>query len=292
MTAAPVTIERDRQVRRVILIEGSANAGVLVLKLAAGVATGSAAILGDALHSLTDLANNALAWFVVRLSQQPPDREHPYGHRKFETLAVFALATLLAVLAFELALRAIQREDPVILHSDWALVVMLVVLGVNVVLASWQLFWARRLDSDILRADSRHTVSDVLTTLVVIGGWQAATRGHAWVDTAAALGVAATIAVLSFGLFRRSIPILVDQSALEPDVVEQTVLRVPGVVGVRSVRSRGYGAAAAVDVVASVAAELSTHDSHEIADAIENELRRCFPVEWVNVHVEPAEGRA
>ena len=80
--------KRDSQVLRVIVIEGSANAVVLAAKAVVGFSTGSLAVLGDAIHSLTDVMNNAVAWVVIRHSKAPPDAEHPYGHRKFETLAV------------------------------------------------------------------------------------------------------------------------------------------------------------------------------------------------------------
>lgn len=163
--------KRDRQVRRIILVEGAANFLVLIGKLTVGISTGSLAVLGDAIHSVTDVTNNLVAWTAIRLSSQPADREHPYGHRKFETLAVFGLATLLAVLALELALHAIRRDKPEVGEDPWALAVMLGVLAVNIVIASWQRYWARRLHSDILLADANHTFADVLTTVVVIGGW-------------------------------------------------------------------------------------------------------------------------
>ena len=84
--------QRDKQVRRVILIEGSANLLVLILKTIVGLSTGSMAILADAVHSLTDLTNNVIAWFVIHFSSLPADREHPYGHRKFEAFATLAIA--------------------------------------------------------------------------------------------------------------------------------------------------------------------------------------------------------
>ena len=280
---------RDRQVTRVILIEGIANVGVLVMKLVVGLSTGSIGILGDAIHSVTDVANNAAAWAVVRLSRQPPDERHPYGHRKFETIAVFALAMLLTVLAFELGLRAIQREAAEIVETGWALGLMGGVLAVNVSLATWQATWARRLESDILRADARHTLADVLTTLVVIGGWQAAARGYVWFDTIAALGVSVVILVLAYGLFRRAIPILVDETSLEATALIDVALTVPGIIGVRRVRSRGSGTHAAVDLVALVAPQLSTAESHDLATAVEKAIHESFPVENVIVHIEPAD---
>ncbi len=94
--------QRDKSVQKVILIEGAVNVVVLLAKLFVGLSTGSLAVVGDAIHSLTDVANNIVAWVVTRISSSPPDREHPYGHRKFETLAVFFLASLLVVLSFGL----------------------------------------------------------------------------------------------------------------------------------------------------------------------------------------------
>lgn len=282
--------ERDRQVQRVILLEGMANGAVLVMKLVVGLATGSVAVMGDAVHSLTDVANNCVAWFIIRLSIRPPDEKHPYGHRKFETVAVFGLATLLTVLAFELASHAIRRKAPEVVHSGWALGLMGCVLLINTGFATWQASRARRLESDLLRADARHTFADVLTTLVVIGGWQAAARGLVWVDTVAALGVTAVILFLAFGLFRRSIPILVDERAIESDSLIEAALRVPGIDRVHDVRSRGHRSHASVEVIAGVAPDLNTVEAHDLATAVEQQIRRDFPrVESVIVHVEPIE---
>jgi cation diffusion facilitator family transporter len=281
--------ERDRQVQRVILVEGGANLAVLGLKLVVGITTGSMGILGDAVHSVTDIANNVVAWIVVRISTRPADERHPYGHRKFETIAVFGLAMLLTILAFELGLRAVQREVVEIVHTGWAMGLMLCVLVVNFGLSTWQASWARRLGSDILRADSRHTFADVLTTLVVIAGWQAAARGFPWFDTIAALGVSVVILFLAFGLFRRAIPILVDESTLDSHRLVDLAMSVPGVMGVRRVRSRGGDTHASVDLVALVPADLSTAESHDIATRIERSIRSAFPVESVVVHIEPLE---
>ena len=279
--------QRDRQVRRVIIIEGLANVAVLALKLAVGISTGSFAVLGDAIHSLGDVANNAVAWFVVRVSASPPDRHHPYGHRKFETLAVFVLATLLTVLGIELALGAVRREVQPTAGGRWALPVMFVVLLVNVLLATWEGAWARRLKSDILSADARHTLADVLTTVVVIVGWQVSARGYPWIDTACALAVALFVLSLAFGLFRRAIPVLVDRIAVEPESIIDAARAVPGVRRVKTVRSRSTGGSIAIDMVVTVDAGISTAAAHAIADDIEETLRARFAIEDATIHVEP-----
>jgi cation diffusion facilitator family transporter len=281
--------ERDRQVRRVLVIEGAANAALLVAKLVVGFSTGSLAVLGDALHSLTDLANNAVAWIVMRLSAAPPDRDHPYGHRKFETLAVFGLASLMTVLGIELGLSAIRREAAPLASGDWALATMLVVLAINIALAAWEGAWARKLRSDILAADARHTLSDVLTTIAVIVGWQIAARGYPWLDSAFALGVAALVLYLAYGLFARAIPVLVDQAAIEPEAVAHIVLEIPGVRGVEGIRSRRTGSGVAIDMVVRVRAHLPTRDAHEIADRVESTVQQRFQAHDVTVHIEPEE---
>ena len=279
--------KRDRQVQRIILVEGAANFLVLISKLFVGISTGSLAVLGDAVHSLTDVTNNIVAWAVIKLSSQPADREHPYGHRKFETLAVFGLATLLAVLALELALHAIRRDKPDVVENAWALGVMLGVLAVNVVIASWQRYWARRLRSDILLADANHTFADVLTTVVVIIGWQLSTKGYPWLDTVCALAVAVLVMYLAYGLFKRARPALVDQFAVEPETLARIVKGVTGVRKVSRMRSRWVGSHPAIDMIISVEPNLSTTEAHEIADVIEKLLEERFQARDISIHIEP-----
>jgi cation diffusion facilitator family transporter len=279
--------EKDRGVQRIILIEGAANLLVLAIKTWVGVTTGSLAILGDALHSLADVINNVVAWIVIKVSAKPPDREHPYGHRKFEGLAVFILATLLFVLAIELAMRALGREAAPPTMNSATLALMLTVLGINIGLSTWQRYWAMRLQSDILLADANHTIADVLTTVVVIAGWQFSARGYAWLDTACALGVAALVMYLSISLFRRVVPILVDEMAIAPEELKATVMSVPGVREVRRVRSRWIGSACSVDIVVAVVSSLSITESHRIADKIETALEADFGITDITIHIEP-----
>jgi len=277
---------RQRAIRRVLWVEGGCNLLVLGAKSAVGLATSSTAVLGDAVHSLADLANNGVALVALRLADAPPDREHPYGHRRYESLAVFGLAMLLAVLAVEIAARGLTRDREVI-HRDWGLALMLGVFVANLGVALWQGRQARRLDSDLLRADSRHTLSDVLVTTAVIAGWQLAARGHAWLDGALSLAVAALILALAYGLFRRAVPVLVDHVAVDPDALDRAVRSVPGVRSAHRLRSRAGTGAARIDVVVSVDRRLSTVESHAIADAVERALGERFGAEEVSVHVEP-----
>ncbi|MFQ5718576.1 MAG: cation diffusion facilitator family transporter [Acidobacteriota bacterium] len=276
-------------VRTVLIIEGCANLLVLVTKVIVGWSTGSVAILGDAVHSLTDLASNGLALAALRLSAEPPDREHPYGHWKFEPLAVFGLATFLTVIAVEIGWHAIGRIGQPVAQSGWGLALMLGVLAINTVVTAWEHRQARRLGSDLLHADARHTLSDVLTTIAVIAGWQFASRGWPWLDAVFALLIAGLVFYLAFDLYRRAIPALVDRAATDAGDVIQTVHAIPSVRAVRRVRSRASGSGIAADVVIAVDGMLSTAEAHGIADSVEAVLESEFGIKDVTVHIEPDE---
>ena len=282
--------QRDSKILSIILIEGFANSTVLIIKLIVGLGTGSLAVLGDAVHSLTDVINNIVAWLVTRHSARPADARHPYGHRKFETVAVFSLAALLAILAFELVIHAMTRETAEITSGRLELGLMFAVLTINIVVSTWQRRWARRLGSDILLADANHTLADVLTTVSVIVGWQLSAMGWIWVDQLCALTVAGLILYLAFGLFKRTLPVLLDERAIEAGQLRAAVLGIQGVLAIHKVRSRWVGSARAVDLVIEVDAQLSTTEGHRIADQVEALLSERFDVHDVSIHVEPFTG--
>lgn len=279
--------DKQTLVLRVVLLEGVVNIAVMTAKAWVGFATGSMAILGDAVHSLTDVINNIVAVFVVRLSSRPADKNHPYGHQKFELLAVFALSILLAILAWEIAVGALTRDRSEVLATRWGLLVMLGVLVTNVVLAWWQRYWARRLESRILEADATHTAADVLTTVVVIGGWQLSARGLVWLDTVCALGVAAFVLYLAYDLFRGVLPTLVDEASVDSDRISEATAQVAGVTTVPRVRSRQVGSESVVDMVITVSEDLPTVDAHEVANRVEHLLLEQFGIRDVTIHVEP-----
>lgn len=279
--------ERNRAVRNVLLVEGASDVLFLIVKTVVGLQTGSIAVLSDAVHSLTDLANNVVGILLLRVANAPPDREHPYGHHKYETLAVFTIAVVITSMALQIAVHAVMRGEAEVVRDTPSLVLMLAVLVVNVGFTTWERWQAQRLDSDLLRADAGHTLSDVAVTIAVIGGWQFAAMGYPWVDNLFALLVAGFVFYLAFSLFKRSVPVLVDRIVVDPEDLEAIVGSVPGVRAVRRVRSHQAGSEKSIEVIATVNAGLSTAASHAIADAIEDTVHRRFPDAEVSVHIEP-----
>jgi cation diffusion facilitator family transporter len=274
-------------VRKVLIIEGLVNAVISTSKLTIGLLTGSSAIIADAVHSLTDLVNNVFAYIAVKIAEVPPDKSHPYGHQKFEQLAVFILASILTIVAFEVIVNAIKRLGQPVEQSMLGLAILTGTLIINICLTFWERYWAKRLDSLILHADASHTLSDVLTTVAVIIGWQWAAQGYYWIDTVFALIVSGLIFNLAFRLFQRAIPVLVDQSSQDQDQLIAAVNNISAVKTVRQLRSRNRGKNQVADVTVTVDPNLSTQDSHEIANNIEEILAEKFNIQDVVVHIEP-----
>lgn len=274
-------------VRKVLFIEGLANAVIALIKLIVGLMVQSTAIIADAAHSLTDIANNVLAYVVMGYSEKPADEDHQYGHQKYETLAVFALATSLVVVAFEVISSAVGRLDKTPEHDPVGLWLLVICIGVNIALTTWEHYWAKRLDSSLLHADAKHTLSDVLTSVAIIIGWQIACRGYPWVDAVFAVMVALVIIYFAYRLFKQAIPILVDSTPLNEKALRNAIEALPKVSAVNRIRSRFDGRHLSADVVIVVDAGLSTRASHQIADKVEQVLVSQFNVQDTLVHVEP-----
>jgi len=280
-------MNKNKKVQQIIVIEGFYNLLVLIIKLVVGIATNSLAVISDAIHSLTDVLNNVVIWLVMRVAGKPADKDHPYGHRKFETMAVFALASLLVVLAVEIVLHAFRSEPNPVVSEPWGLTLMLLVLVLNLLISFWERHWAKKLNSNILHADAQHTLVDAITTVLVIVSWQLSAMGYQWLDQVCALGVALLVLYFAYGLFQKAVPILVDGFAIDPDVLNQAVATVAGVKQVRQVRSRWIGDVKAVDLIIAVDDELSITASHDIAHAVEDMLVDRFKVADASIHVEP-----
>lgn len=280
-------------VRRVLVVVLAANLVVVGLKLFVGLRAGSLSVLGDAAHSGFDALNNVIGLFAVRAAARPPDAEHPYGHGKFETLGALAVVSFLSITAFELVTGAVGRllagappPRPDAL-TFWLLGVTMVF---NALVASTEIMYARRHDSQILAADARHTAADVLVTLAVIGGLALVALGWGDADAWLAILVAGMIAYSGFEILKGTVPVLVDSVAVDAERIESFVGGMDGVRGVRDVRSRGRrNASAFAELTIVIDGGLTVAEGHRIADLVEQGLKDRGGFADVVVHVEPPE---
>src|SRR6195256_2513924 len=188
---------------RVAAISIFASAGMAVAKFVVGVAIGSLALISEALHSSVDLVATVITWLVVRVSDQPADKEHHYGHGKIESLSALGVIAMLYVLAGGILVESLTRlrdgaAPPTLSVIPFA--VLLIDIAVNFWRARALHRTARATQSQALAADALHFASDVLGSIAVIIGLALTALGYPWGDTAAAIAVAVMIALLGLRL--------------------------------------------------------------------------------------------
>lgn len=285
-----VASDRERSVQRILAGILVANLAVAAAKIIAGLLFDLLSVRADGFHSLTDGMNNVVGLLVVRLAARPPDEEHPYGHRKFEVFASFGIAVMMMLLIIETGRAAIERLISGA-HSDVpldAVIVMVLTLVVNTVVTVYEHRRGKALDSPILIADARHTLSDVLVTIGVLAGLGGGKLGFTSADAWGALLVLGLVAVAGFSVLSRAFDVLADRAPLERAEIEASVRGVTGVRAVRSVRSRGAPGDIHVDLTIEVDRQISVEAAHAIADSVEEIVKNRFAgANDVLVHVEP-----
>jgi len=283
---------RRREVARVLLWVLIANLAVISAKIVVAVRSGSIAVLGDAAHSGIDAVNNVVGLAAMRLAAAPPDDRHPYGHGKFETLAALAVAAFLSVTCFELIRGAVGRlmSGAVAPRIEPLMIVVLAgAMVVNVAVAWGESRAARSLSSEILAADARHTGSDVVVTAAVLVGL-VLTRAFGWAsaDAILAILVALVVARSGYEILRGTIPVLVDERAVEPERIRAVAGSIEGVCATTSIRSRGREGEGFAELTIHVDEGETVVSAHEIADRVERTVADDIGFASVTVHVEPA----
>ena len=284
---------RERGIRRVLLVVLALNIAVAFAKLLFGLFSHSVAMQADGISSFFDGASNVVGIFGMWFAARPADQSHPYGHRKFETFTAAAIAVMLGIAGYTVARGAIHSLQG---HGDarvtvGSFVVMIGTLGVNIGVTTWEGRAGRRLGSEVLIADARHTLSDVLVSSGVIVSLILVRLGVEKADGVLALLVAVAIAYTAFTILRGVGRTLGDAARLPMSDVIAAAAGIPGVVETHSVRTRGSENAVSVDLHLLVAPDTTVERGHAIAHEVEKAVRARFPqVTDVVVHVEPAGG--
>src|SRR6201747_1161799 len=241
---------------RVAAISIFASAGMAAAKFVVGVAIGSLALISEALHSSVDLVATVITWLVVRVSDQPADEEHHYGHGKIESLSALGVIAMLYVLAGGIVVEAwghLRDGRPPPMLSAVPFVVLIVDIAVN--------FWRARalhrtaIDtrSQALEADALHFASDVFGSSAVIVGLALSGFGYAWGDAAAAIGVAVLISLLGLRLGRSTIETLLDRAPEGAALKAGAAIKaVSGVIDVERLRVRMVGSTHFIDAIVQV----------------------------------------
>jgi cation diffusion facilitator family transporter len=285
--------ERHREIRGILSLVLVLNLAVAGAKLGYGYRSGSVAMSADGVHSLLDGFASFVGLVGIAVAARPPDREHHFGHGRYETLASMAIGAIMAVGVLEIVQSALDRwrtgETPEVTTLSFG--VMLGTMAINAGVSFWERRAARRLRSDLLAADARHTGADVLVSAAVIVGLAGERAGIAGADAAISLVVAATIAWAAWSILREASLVLTDAATdVEPRTLLATIVSAPGAITAHNLRVRSSGGRNWVEVHVTVDPELTVKRAHEVATGVENAVRDQVGVETeVIVHIEPAE---
>lgn len=284
--------ERTAAVRRALLAIILLNAVVVAVKLAVGIRTGSLTVIGAALESTLDMLNSAVGMFVVTVAARGPDEDHPYGHGKFETLGALGIVVFLSITCFELlrhAVLTLWRGGTVDRAEPLELGLLAATAGVNIFVVWYERKRGRELHSPFLLADAEHTRSDLYVTGMAVGSLLLATFGIEEADPVLAMLVAVVIIRSGYQIFRASLPVLVDERAVEAGEIRRILDGLPRVNDVRDIRSRtGAAGVLFAEITIVVAGGTSVADAHELADAVESRIEAALGPSQVSVHVEPS----
>src|SRR6202045_2932118 len=295
MTARVVEEVKEKK-RAALLSVGSALA-LVSLKTFLVLRTGSLGVLSEALHSGLDLVAAIITFLSVRVSDEPADERHPYGHGKFENFSAFVETGLLLLTALYIIYEAFMRLFFRSVHiepSITAIVILFCALAIDVTRARALSRVAKKFSSDALEADALHFSTDVWSPVVVIFGVGLVWAGEAWnmpyliyADAIAGLAVAGVILWVGSQLGRRTVDALLDAApeGLQQEIA-RAIARMDGVLDVDRVRVRRAGNHHFVDATVSVARTASLEQVHALSDAIEKRIGEIVPAD-VMVHAEP-----
>jgi cation diffusion facilitator family transporter len=267
------------------------NLVVAIAKLIYGARSGAIAITADGIHSMLDASSNVVALIGIRAARRPPDANHPYGHRKYETFAALGIVAMLLLGCHEIVTAAIDRlRHPRVPEiTMMGFVILGGTLAINMVVVAVERLEGRRLKSELLLADATHTASDLGASLLVLASFVAARFRIGWADVAASALIVLLILKSGYTILRGTLSTLSDERRIQPAEVETEALEESGVLEAHNVRSRGPLDDIHLDLHILVDPALPLAEAHRVGHRVEARLRARWPgVTDVVVHVEPA----
>jgi len=281
---------RSRSSQRAALIALGVTGVLAVAKIVVWIATGSLAVLSQAIDSLLDIVALGLVLVAVRVASKPADASHHYGHAKAENLVAFAQTVFLSVIVIGIVVEAVRRmgEEAPVEAPVYALVVLALSALVDAGRAMWLVARARSSRSAALAAGALNVATDVGTALVALVSLLFVRAGSNTADAVGGFLVAIAVGVAAYRLGKRSVDVLMDRAPTAPvEAIEEAAARATGVAETRRVRVRGTTEQVFADVTVAAGRTASLERAHQIAEEVEREIDRVVPGADVVVHVEP-----
>jgi cation diffusion facilitator family transporter len=279
-----------QEVKKTLLITLGLNWLVAILKLIVGYLIKSTSMVADGYHSFSDGASNIIGIAGMRIASQPQDKDHPYGHKKYETFTSIFIAFLLFLVCFYILHSSLERfssrQVPEV--NFFSFLVMGVTTVINIAVMAYEYKKGKRIGSDILVSDSLHTRADILTSFSVIFAFIGVKLGYPIMDAAVAVVIAVFIGFSAIDILRNSSKILCDTAVIDSKELEAVVLGVDGVKKCHRIRTRGRRDDIYIDLHVLVDDKTPLIKAHDMSSQIEGVIKdKFYGVTDVIVHIEP-----
>lgn len=278
-------------IRRILILVLFLNWAVALAKIFYGAWSRCESMTADGFHSLSDGASNIIGLIGIHFACQPKDKDHPYGHKKYETFFSLGIAALLFILSFNLARAGIAHlRNPATPRVDnKSFMVMIITMAINFWVMNYEHKKGKTWHSDILTSDALHTKADIFTSLSVIITLIVIKLGWPIFDPIVTIIISLFIAHTAYGIAKQSQAVLCDTAPiLDVKKIVDIVLGIKGVKTCHKIRTRGRPDDIYVDLHVQVNADMHIADAHKISCAIEEAIKRGIPeVTDVVVHMEP-----
>lgn len=277
MDAQQLAQARDQAMRKTSVVGAIVNLALTIVKIIFGVVGQSHALIADGMHSLADLSTDLMVWFAAKYSNQPADKEHPYGHARIETAFTVGLGIILILTAIGIIYDSGQRLiNPDTLLQPTPIVLLIAVISIlaNEALYQYTVRVAYKVKSNLLKANAWHHRSDAISSIVVLVGVAGSLMGMPYLDALAALGVAFMIGKIGWDQTWHAIRELID-TGMEPKTaaaIERIIENIEGVQSQHMLRSRRMGGNYLIDVHIEVDERLSVSEGHKIAEYVRLKL--------------------
>ncbi len=284
-----------RTVRRILAFILGLNWLVAILKLVFGYMINSTSMVADGYHSFADGASNIVGLLGMRMAGQPMDEDHPYGHKKYETLASLVIAFLLFLVCLNLIHSGWERlrTKSVPEVNVWSFAVLGLTMLINTAVMFYESRRGRALGSDILVADAMHTRADLLTSCSVAVALIGVKIGFPILDPLVAMVIAVFIAISGLEILKGSSAILCDTAAIDRRAIERLVMAIPDVKKCHKIRTRGRHDDIFIDLHVLVDDNMKVVRAHDLTVKIEDLIKKEFcGVSDIVVHVEPLSSEA
>jgi cation diffusion facilitator family transporter len=286
--------ERYRVVRRVTLVGSVLDFLLGVIKIVGGFFSHSQALIADGVHSFSDLATDVLVIYAAKHAHAEADEEHPYGHGRIETAATVGLGIALMLISLGIvydAVSSLLEPEALVVPEAWAMGLAAVSVVGKEAIYHYSMRHARRINSEMLRANAWHSRSDAISSVVVIVGVGGALLGMTYLDSVAALVVAVMIGKIGFDFAKSSVSELIDTGvdARHLDEIRDVIQSVDGVESLHLLRTRHMAGRVLVDVhIILHDPRVSVSEGHQISETVRALLMKRFEhIADVTVHIDP-----